>query len=281
MTTVYDDSRLTYDHPNATYEGVWLIAATGDQPAPTGALTRRLLAVRASQASTQPPATSTLIWRIPAQLRSLAGQQASGVGALSYHIRRLHALEGAQAPASGTLTRVHWKFRWNLGTQSAPLGTLTRRASLHATPLGSTQVFPSGTLRQGYRYRRTLTGTQPVLVTVSYEEPDITYNQAGQSYEITGPGVLIRRWHALRVLTGLQPESSGAFLWRWRDYTWAQYQTYVRETPGGVAYVTPVETDDSDVRYDATVHVEQADGGVEIVYRVRAPRVGVHERRQG
>ena len=304
MTTVYDDSRLTYDHPNATYNGLWLLAAAGSQPTPTGsgALTRRLLARRAALAgaqgastgaltarlrthhvtvsSTQPPASSSLVGRIAAQLRSITGQVGVGTGTLSYHITYVHELQGGstQPPSEGLLTRAHHQFRWSAGIPSPATGTLNQRVEYHATPFWSTQPPATGTLRTGYLYRRTITGQQPIQAPVIYEQPLATYDQPGLFYEVSDPGYLIRRWRTFAHLAGSQPPATGSFAWIWGVYTWAQYQTYVRDTPGTVAYVTPVETDDADVRYDATVRVEQADGGIEIVYRVRAPRATVHER---
>ena len=297
MTAIYDDSRLTYDSLSVGYDGYGLVAVASDQPAPVGALTARLDARRAL-AGAQPAATGQLTRQHRFQVRRLDGTQPVSPALLTF--RRLYSLYGDQPTGSGDLSwRSTLSHRWLDGIEPAGSAELTRTVFWHWWAVEGTQLAglselylrrmfkrtlqgaqppDSGQLTTHNVYKRTLTGHQPIVYVVRYEEPNVTYEQFGRYYETQDPASLFWDRHTYAALAGEQPAASGELAWVWTPYVWSQYETFVRQLPEGVAYVTPVETDDGDVRYDARVQVEQADGGVEIVYRVRAPRVAIKER---
>src|SRR5262245_42522807 len=249
MTAIYDDSRLTYDSLSVSYDGYVLVPLAGDQPAPTGALSARLQARRAtagvqpgptgtlasrfktfhvSLAGSQPPASAELSLRRPLQVRRLDGFQPvtpvflyeepgytyedvrlvyEGGAAATLTYRRLFILRGVQPAGSGSLSWRPTSFRRQLtGDQPAGAWQLTRAATWHRTvlgqqdlggwrhlylethrhwpPLASTQPPATGELATHRIFKRTLPGFQPWPYTIRYEEPGVTYEEAGRYYEI-------------------------------------------------------------------------------------------------
>lgn len=275
----YDDVRHVYDNPRLTYDGKYIAdPLLGAQPSPTGQLTARVTYKR-TLTGAQPSATATLTYR-SVKLVQLSGAQPAGSGTAYPLHHYIETVTGDQPSGSGQLTQRATYRRLLTGEQPPSSGELTPRATFRRLVVG-VQSPASGMLATLYIHRVLLTGFQPMLYSIHYDEPSITYDMAGIVYDEGGESGKLSWWvFRYRILEGLQSPPEGALGWKWNPYVWALYELSITDRPETTQYNFQLDADD----YETTYDVDEADLHDDVVYHVRgikvytAPPPGVKQR---
>lgn len=170
----------------------YLISLAGAQPAPSGTLTKKPFI---ALSGTQPAASGAIAKKY---LIALAGSQPAPSGSLSLHAAI--ALAGNQPASSGALTK---KYLIALaGSQPASSGAISTK---YLISLAGSQPAASGSLTQ--KYLISLAGSQPAATgSVSAQQGATEIDLAGNQPAATG--ALVGKY--LIALAGSQPAATGA-----------------------------------------------------------------------